>query len=585
MMIRHISHTILLSILLFAGSAKAQNTHQDITVRYEETPTLRAVEKLALTPAVSLPEVRLSTLPYSSRQVKVNLPASITKLEPASYADSIYTSPYKGYAAIGFMPKYNLGLSAGYKILNNDKTRLNAWLQYDGTAYKGTPLQGDINSTDPHNPTLADKVYVRRNTFTLGSALHQAVGTESFIDAAVDYTFARYNIPVFESLANQNLHRFNTSILWSRSHNDLNFGFGAEYNHFGYTNNMGYSLIDNTTNPYIRLKPIRENHLGITGYVSGKFAGASSTGIDIALSHLSYNQTSTPCHYLSGTYGKADINHTLLTLTPHYRFAIDQFKLDLGLQLDFTFNGGKAFHIAPRITASWLPSDFVKMYIKASGGEWQNTAGSLYDVTPYALPFTAFYNSHIPLEAEVGVSIGPWRGFYAQIAANYAIANDWLMPVRLGNMFSSFEYIDMKGYKLHGAIGYNYRNIVDLRASFELAPQKHNRGYYLWRDRAKSVVAVDLRISPINPLDINIGWEYRGTRKMFMNYTSDQGITTTGIDHLGSINNLSAGAIYRIDSQWSAFIKGENLFNRHCLLIGGLPAQGITGLAGVTYKF
>lgn len=51
------------------------------------------------------------------------------------------------------------------------------------------------------------------------------------------------------------------------------------------------------------------------------------------------------------------------------------------------------------------------------------------------------------------------------------------------------------------------------------------------------------------------------------------------------MSNLTLGADYAITPQVSVFATGENLLNRKFYLIGGVPAQGITGLVGVTYKF
>ncbi len=107
----------------------------------------------------------------------------------------------------------------------------------------------------------------------------------------------------------------------------------------------------------------------------------------------------------------------------------------------------------------------------------------------------------------------------------------------------------------------------------------------MWRDRAKTVVNADLRVTPIERLDVTLGWEYRGNRASMARYISDAGESEVLRTSLGSVSNINAGALYRITPRWSVFLKGENLLNRHYTLIGGMPAQGITGLAGVTYKF
>lgn len=564
-------YTVIIFAMAVGTMAWGQGLRKEISVTHEDEPERREVMKLSINPVVSLTPVANAQLPYSTREVKVPVTASMTVLNPAAYGDTLAVSPYRGYAAIGFMPMYNLGASAGYKMVDTDKTRLNGWLQYDGTSYRGKHFDG------------GDKTYVRRNTATLGLALHQAAGRESFVDVGADYTFSRYNTPMTSATDNQNVHRANISAMWTLRHRDMTYGLGAEYGHFGY----GKALFPAHDDNMMAWKPARENRIAVRGYLSGRFAGATDAGLLVSMSNIN-NSAHGVAAYREGVHAieaKDGFNHTLLTLQPYYRFGVRNLLVDLGARVEFTFNCGKAFHISPAASLTWLPGRFVKVYVKAAGGERQNTLGSVFDVTPYTSPLVVYGNSHVPLDAEVGVTVGMWRGFYAELAAGYAIANHWLMPEMTLPGYSMFAPVDMKGYKLHVGAGYNYRNKVDACISYDVAPQKYNRGFYLWRDRAKTVVSADIRVTPVERLDVNLEWEYRGNRASMARYVSDDGKSAAMRTSLSAISNVSAGALYRITPKWSAFVRGENLLNRHYSLIGGMPAQGVTGLAGVTYKF
>lgn len=577
----------------FAMLATAQDIHTEVDVDYSETPQLREINKLNFPATLNLPAEKTTRMPYSTANVRIGVPRAITTLEPVAYGDTIYTTPYRGYAALGFMPTFNAALSAGYKILDTDRTRLNAWMQYDGTTYKG-----DMMSILPTEKGA--EATVRNHTLSLGATLHQAVARQSFIDAGVDYTYAHYNAPTYFTTYNQGIHRFNASVLWTQKHGVFMFGAGAEYGRFAYVNDAGYD-ISGYMGSHIPLKPMRENHFQFTGVFSGEFLGASNAGVNLLLSHNSYepNFEMKPLFDEVITTPTGQHRLTTLSLNPYYRFDMNQIKLDLGAQIDLTFNSGKVFHIAPKIEAVWSPSDIVRLYVKATGGTWANTLGTMYEITPYAMPYQSMRNSHIPLEAEVGVRVGSYKGFYAEIMASYAIANDWVMPqmeslvgapiVPSGgyNMIAEFATEDIKGYKLRGSVGYNWKNIVEVKTSIDFAPQDFDKGYYQWRDRAKTVVEAQLCVRPIKPLDIEVGWEYRGSRAINSITTEISSYPTPKktLRSLGSVNNLTVGALYRINSQWSAFLKGENLLNHHSLMIGGMPSQGITGLIGVTYKF
>lgn len=575
--------TILAAMALVSVvTVQSQELTREVTVGFDELPELPEYKKLNILPEIDLPKVSLAPMAYSVRQIRVGANPIIATMQPVAFADSIYASPYRGYAAVGFMPKFNLGASAGYKILDTDHTRLNAWLQYDGTAYKGRSLW------------LADKNYVRRNTATLGVNLHQAVGRESFIDAGVDYTFCRYNTftlglaeptaPDYTRLlANQNTHRLNLSALWTMKHAGLDYGAGVSYGYFGYVNSLGY--VDALSQR--PGAPTRENNFRFNGFIMGQIAGASKAGIEVEVSHIATSGNSNPLVDEPMIEAAGNKHQTMVSLSPFYRLEGDRWHLNAGVDIDMTFNYGTAFHIAPNASATWLPGNFVSAYLKLSGGSVQNTLASLFDVTPYALPYVVYPNSHVPVVTELGVNIGRWIGFYAELSALYGFTSDWMMPVDVEGNLTMFEPVDMQGYRLRAALGYQWSDKVDFNASFEMAPQKHDRGYYQWRDRARQVVEASLTVRPIRALDVTLGWEYRGKRAVY-GYEIDPTDGISLADYrigLGSVNNLKVGALYQITEQFSAFLRGENLLNRKSLLIGGMPAQGATGLLGVTYKF
>lgn len=586
----------MLLVAAVAGSAAAQepdDLNQEITVTHHEEVKPTDAVKLNVSPAVSMPAMVSQRLAYGTRRISVVVPASISTLGPAAYGDTIYSSSYRGYAAVGYLPAFDLGASAGYKFIDNDRVRLNGWMQYDGSSYRGDlPWRDDDRS-----------VRLRRNVFTVGASLHSAVGRESFLDFGLDYTFARFNTPnnaeplaadradalaADFDLRNQNVHRLNAEGLWTMSTGKWNCGIGMAYSHFGYAN----AVVPYDFSSAAALKPVRENRFTARAFASASAWGAEATGMEVRLSYvtnghrarLGYADPADPYEtFMPG----GSFNHALLSLRPYYRTTWKKIVLDLGVNLDFTFNNGKAFHISPAAQATWKPSPFVSFYINARGGEQQNSLGSLFDVTRYGLPNMAYGNSHVMLDGEVGVTVGQWRGFYSEISAAYAIANDWLMPEMIGSTFSVFEPIDMKGWKLHFGAGYRYRRLLDVSASIEVAPHKYDRGYYLWRDRARYVAEACLRVTPIEPLDIELKWNYRSGRRVVADNRRmpEFDYTVRSVRSLGVVNAISLGGNYRLTSQWTIFANIENLTGHRYTMLGGLPSQGIGGLVGATYKF
>lgn len=577
----------------------AQSLNKEITVERDIVPEQREATRIGFTPRITLRPVTLKQLAYSENGITARVPASISVLDPAAYSDSIYVSPYKGYAAIGFMPRYNAALSLGYRIIDTERTRLGAWLQYDGTSYKhtfGNAPSGECG-TDERKELTYD-----RHTATAAVDFRHIVGSRSAIDMSLDYTFVRYNNPTPGRfiLFDQNVHRLNTDARWSSGFNDLSYTVGARFSRFAYVNSTpetySFDIFEEVGNPE---RPVRESNVGINASLRADFDDHSLAELGVDFSSLSYNHTGVmvmhgdwcgtgvedPQPYRPVLSEFPGFTTWLLRFTPRYRYVTGIATVDLGVKIDLTHNAGKAFHIAPDVTLGLNPLSKFAVSFRAGGGEVQNTLGSLYEVNPYMASLFAYGNSHVPFTLDAEMTVGPFSGAYLSLFGGYAKANEWLMPV--WNYFSKFSAEDVKGWHAGVSAGYKWRDVVDARVSFETASHSDNdlsSAYYLWRDRAKFVVDASVRVTPISPLDITVGYNLRSKRQIVY---SSEAVTASPylFQPLGSVSNLSAGASWRFTPQFTIFLKGENLLNHDYTMLGLMPAQGLTGLAGLSYKF
>lgn len=554
--------TLGLAAALGMAAASAQSLKKEITVEHDIVPEKREATRLNIMPTLNLSPISATRLNYSERTLSSRIPGALTTLGPAAVDDGLYMSPYRGYASLGVFPLFNMDLSAGYKLVDTQATQLNGWLQYDGTAYK------------------RDDAYYRRNTATLGVNLRQAINATSQLSAGVGYTFGRYNLHDAMAMRNQNVNQVDLNALFESKAGELDYNIGAAFDRFAYGNNPDWHQLQPGT--FSKSQSIFD----ISGGVSGTLSENTRLGADVEFSTSSLRQDLGAIN--------ASKSDQLLSITPKLSLLGEKAVLDLGAKVDLTFNGDKAFHIAPAAKLTLIPAPVFNIYLKAGGGEERNTLASLYNSAPYVQPYNHTRFAHIPLTVDAGITIGSWRGFYADLYGGYAIANNWLMPAYMEHTsVVTFEAVDMKGWHVGAAVGYAYGELVDFKASIEGAPQKYDRGYYLWRDRAKNVIDLSVRVTPISELDITAGLELRTKRSTFkalpMADLSNPDVNFGTIEYestdLGDISNLKLGATYRIDSQWSAFLKTENLLNKKYLLPGNIPAQGITGLIGVAYKF
>ena len=87
-------------------------------------------------PKLVLPAIQQKSLRWSDRGVAASVSPTVATPPPAAYASSITPSPYRGYVMAGYFPAFQLGVSAGYKLIKTDNSDLNVWMQYDGSSVK-----------------------------------------------------------------------------------------------------------------------------------------------------------------------------------------------------------------------------------------------------------------------------------------------------------------------------------------------------------------------------------------------------------------------------------------------------------------
>jgi hypothetical protein len=154
----------LLSLAVASSTALAQDLKKDVVIDRDVEPAVRAANRMSsVAPSILSPNVEKRKLLLSEYTGTGSLNCRLSMLEPAAYADTFAISPYRGYAAIGYFPAFNLGASAGYRFVDTEHTKLGAWLQYDGNSYnsKSELLMG---GTVPYYTYK-----LKRHTFTLGA--------------------------------------------------------------------------------------------------------------------------------------------------------------------------------------------------------------------------------------------------------------------------------------------------------------------------------------------------------------------------------------------------------------------------------
>ena len=567
--------------LFFSGSVMGQELHKDITVEQEITPSRREASRIAVLPTVTLSPVRASSLAYSNKVVTTRVPNSFARLDPVAWGDKIYTSPYRGYFDFGIGGPLFMGdISAGYRIVDREKTRLNLWGQYNGDVYKRT-------GTTWHD-----------HTASLGLDLRQTVGSSSSLEAGLDYTYGFHDMAAFEGgRFSQSTSRVNASVSLSGRHSGFDYEAGLRYGHFGYYNPhfpVLKPVAEGITDPYNGYEPARQNLLGVTLGGRLETGVTSHVGVDLSADFLATGRhyvATLPFYDEAATLMRSRTTG-LVTVTPYFENRTSATTLRIGADVDFAVNSGKTIRVAPDVTFAWHGLQILGIELKAYGGSTLNTLASLYDISPYMNGSLAYRPSHMPYAFDAKVAFGPFFGGTIELFGGYAKADDQLMPV-MGGIYPAggvWESVDIKGYRYGARIGYDNGRTFAVSASYEGAPSKWNRAWYDNCDRARHIAAADLKVRPVDKLTVTLGYEFRGGRACYM--YAPETVDMAGFDiypltrvSLGAVSNLKLGAGYAATDRLTLFVHGENLLGRKSYYIGGRPVQSANGMIGAALKF
>ncbi len=535
---------ILASTLLIALGAQSQDQglNTEITVNHEVVPEEQAATRMRQIPTVTLPKINTGHLAAAARFMPAAMTPYINPLSAAQYADTTVTSPWKGYAALGYGPTYNLAASAGYRFVETNNLTVNGYMQFDGMSYKsrypGINYDGKVN--------------FRRNTALIGGNTMWKAGNGT-LDASLLYQYSGFNFPILDlpTLLTEK-HQIDANVA------KVKIGWSSHVGMVDYYVRHDYDMI------YFGKGGANNNRFDLTAGMSWKASAVTVWAVDagFSLDHSS----------LIGNKG-------IVRVVPKYCFSSNNMTFRIGLDFDVTTGNSSAQTmtlVAPDVYINWQPWTYISVWGKVDGRIDDNSRSKLFDEQPYLLAdfdteFSRIYNGNF------GLRFGPFHGAIIDLFGGYTHASDWYIPA-LQTGYMSRE--NVKGWHGGAALTYDYRRYLSLSVKAEIAQSpdgNYTRGYAPWRDHARFNLVAQATARPTAKLDLTLGYHLRTGRQKPLHEGKNM--------YLRNISNLQAGVCYKIDNQWSAFLRGENLLNKHWYLGPAVPSQGIMGIIGATYKF
>lgn len=573
--------TIIAAAAMLAAIPAALRA-EDLTTEITVDRTVVPVEQAAgaprsFHPVLRRPATAAYRMPLTDYARTATLGAdSLPALPPAEYPGLQFPDASRGYASLGYFPALCFGAEAGYRIVDSRSTRIDAWGSYQGHSY----TTSRVPATEP------DKAgRIAANALQLAAAASQAVGSRSTLGLALTYRHDALRLPsALDPEASQAINAFSGQLdwatRWSKASVEASLRAATTALHTPLAVPLALSptgLADGAAEADYSLR--------VDARLDGSRGIGGALVLDADILHRRRGLEWTPD--LDAATDAGGTTPCIFGISPRVLFSRASLHGHIGLRLDIAGGyDGAAVRVAPDINIAWTPNARFAIFMRATGGSSHNSLATLAAINPFAPGATVAQRSTTAVDARAGFAAGPFAGFAAEIYGGYASTHDALMPVMLRSpqgAFSTFAATNLSGWNIGARLSYAWRSIVEISADGRILPHGNSmaRGMAAEIDRARYAVDARLALHPIKALTAAVDFSLRGDRRF---YAINPAGSPAEID-AGTLRRLDLSATWRISGRWSVFLRLENLLDSRPLLLPGLPAQGVAGLAGATVRF
>lgn len=600
------------------ASPAAAQLHEEVSVEGRYVPDVIRVDRVNAFPKALRQSLLTEPLKYEREGVATPFVPSLLTMPATGWRASRQLSRQPGYLEAGTGSWLSSTLSAGYRFIDNSTTLLGAKMQF--------------NSTSLWKPEMSEATKdVRRERYDLSVGVYgsHVVKGHGRLDLSLDYHVGYFNyygytglVPYTGSYRMPADDAVSISAPW-QTINDVAFradwrslitpGSNVAYNVTAKIRHFGYRALPvATSGDAISGKGSRETNVGLSGGLVMPWENGSSIGFDAALETV----------FLSEVAEGID-DYGLLTLTPYYRFNKGLLDIRLGADIDLAFRAGREgdrypfLHVAPDVRLA-LQTGQVGLYLNATGGTRLNTLAALHELDYYGVPAVVSTRpSHTPLDAAFGVNLGPFSGFSMGVEGRFRASKNvplggWyttsldfpshidvpegLTPALPGSDWNLLYCDDTKGINLHGLslgvrMAYEHGDLFSISAEGSYQAQDGKKGFFYGYDRPELTAALKVEASPVKPLRVYAGYDFRGKRAIYVRSVNRTDAVVGGESEmlhflpLADISLLGLGGSWSFSDNLSVWLQAENLLNRHDAFLPMQPVPGVTLTAGVKWLF
>ncbi len=598
--------SILAATLTAMAGLAQDNLQKEITLPKDFVPVVKKATKKSALPRVLKPVKgnEKSEINFTDWAEPTAVSVEIPTMLPYGYRTSHRFSSQRGYFDAGAGTQLNFVGSAGYRLVDNETLKLDAWAQHNSTwtGRNSSPLSSAKQKFCDNTIGVDMTKTATCGDLSLGAKVHfdkfnyYGLSADDIVGDNMSTDKNNYWFGHDQSLLDVTVHgAWNGKVNVSRFH-DISYKVGAAYNYAGYGNGFASYGLENYIDPtyYNGLKGAKEHHFQANLGLKYGIEASSSVGLDAAIDVLNRS------HYEINTmancaFDKISDGATMVTLSPFYTYFGQNLLARLGVNVNLSFSDGTAFRLAPNMQLAYEFTPGVSLYANAEGGKRLNTLSRIAAINRYLDPNGRYANTFIPIDAEAGFKIGPFSGVTAKAFFGYGIFKDNLES--LASAWSAGTQLlnsDSKGWKAGATLNMKLRSAAEVKLAFTYAPQddkfeygKSYKGYMLGFDRAKMVANADLNLFLFKGFTIGAGFEYRGKRHFVENEVAEstEGAPVFRIINMNDVMNLHAGASYRFDKYLTLWVKASNLLNKQWDVLYSLGAQKLTIMGGIGLVF
>lgn len=604
-----------LIVLGSSGQLLAQ-LNSSVSVQGEYRPLIIETERLNTFPLEYKFELPASNLQYDYEGLVTDFKPGLLTMGTTGRQTDWPWRKRRGFVDFNMGSYLNTHLHAGYFFLSDAVQSLSADLKFDmSTLYriKGVPA----GYTTPARKRLYDG--------RIGVNYSRIIDTEGLLKAGAGYRAAYFNyygttieksIPGASGdwkVPTQTVNEADASVEFVSSPSRIRgWHAGGSVNFLSYRRLYSDTFFLSETGVDGRMTSSspgdKETHLSAGGGYAFNFADFSAINIDAKGDFLFYSKPANGTALQSAPIPRH--NYGIISLIPSYRYESNGVNIQAGLDVALSYDAmgkepGKHFgavHLAPDVEIDYRSAAGVALRLAAKGGVTPVTLHLREDFDRYQMPWLlSTLPVYTPIDATVGVNIGRFEGFNANVALRYAAAKN----VPLGGWYQAYlgcmpvgNYsLDIPSYlspyaqsvNLHGLsanlnLSYSWGRRVELAFDGSYTPQKGKRGIFNGFDRPRWILSANAAVRPIEKLKVEIGYEYRGVRRC---YAWRQGEFTSELQscRLPDVTDLSARVTYSLADNFDIYCKGANLLNRHTEMLPGLQSEGIAISGGFYLEF